>query len=69
VSLVARDGLYSTFDVMLECGRNPVHLFLVGVAWFLRSWKVMESHGILASHGKSWKVMENGESHGKVMEF
>jgi len=30
---------------------------------------VMESHGILASHGNSWKVMENGESLGKVMEF
>jgi len=25
-------------------------------SWFLRSWKVIESHGVLASHGKSWKM-------------
>jgi len=48
--------------------RHPAvcHTFHAPVfIWFLRSWKVMESHGILASHGKSWKM----ESHGKVMEF
>jgi len=30
---------------------------------------VIESRGKSWNFSKSWKVMENGESHGKVMEF
>jgi len=35
------------------------------IPWFLTSC----SHGKSWNFSKSWKVMENGESHGKVMEF
>ena len=33
---------------------------------FPQSWKIMEKFMIMESHGKSWKIKKNNESHGKL---